>query len=226
MRNPGTPADEEHFVPKLFSLSQFDEPGEVFDVDVLLGHYLGNEDRIGIFGPGTAQQLFRRHLGAEVDSVEPLIAFQAVAVVVAFHVHNGVDPHSVGVAFDAGANDCDHAAYVFTDIGVGGLHIHDGCFHHFDLDAGGIHKRRSNGVGYKMGVAFAHVAQSADFDLIVANVFQKQARCLFAKGVRRHGQTEGKLHLAVARGVAVGADHGFLAHIPSSLVILFRKGLK
>ena len=69
VRNPGTPADEEHFVPKLFSLSQFDEPGEVFDVDVLLGHYLGNEDRIGIFGPGTAQQLFRRHLGAEVDSV-------------------------------------------------------------------------------------------------------------------------------------------------------------
>ena len=106
----GPPAQTTKRSRRPAGLEELDELGHVVDVDVLLGHDLADQDGVGIHLDREVDELLVRDLRAEVVGLQLRVALQAVVVVVALHVHDGVDAHGVRVEAGAGADDDDLAA--------------------------------------------------------------------------------------------------------------------
>ena len=147
-------------------------------------------------------------------TAKALIAHQTGAVVVALHVHDGIDAHRVSVAFDAGPHHGEFASDPLFDIGIGGFHIHHGGFHHLHFYGVRIDSRAGDGIGDKMSKTFIEVSHTGDLDIIETDLPEQQTGGFLAMSIGRDGQAEGKLQLAVSGCVAIGTDQ-LLFHNPS-----------
>ena len=126
MADTGTAADEDNLVAQALGLQHLHQLGEILDVDVLLGDRLRHDKGVGVQLNALGDKLLVRHLAAEVIGINHVVALQAVVAGIAFHVHDGIDTHSVSIRAGAGTHNDNLTADMLADILVALVHVHGG----------------------------------------------------------------------------------------------------
>jgi len=178
---------------------------EALEVLILLGHDLGDEDRIGLEFGRPADQIFMRDLRSKIGHLKDRIRFEPFIAGNSFHRKDRVDSDCMRIRSGRTADNDDRTTDLLGQTEkllmrkLRMLRLRD-------MDAGHVDIMRRVAIGDEERELVTHRLHARDLDSLQPEFLEIKTGRLLRLGPYRERKGEGDLHSAVAEMVTVRPD--------------------